>query len=132
MVIRSERGIYQLVEKHLRKATSPVTCVALMDIPEVRKEAQSEFGDDIRNATNKLSDTLGFMWRRGLLTRYPAPRESLSLARYAYEWADKKAEPDKPISPPTRHLGKTQVNIQEHEEGVEIEFDKFIIYIRPK
>ena len=36
--------------------------------------------------TNKVSDALGLMWRRNLLVRYPAPRETSSLARYAYIW----------------------------------------------
>jgi hypothetical protein len=107
-----------------------------MDIPEIRKEAVAEFGGsskDVRVATNKLSDALGFMWRRGLLTRYPAPRTDLSLARYAYSWAgDTSAEPSRPIPPPIRSIGKTAVSIKEHEEGVEIEFDKFIVYIKPK
>ena len=55
-----------------------------MDIPEIREEALAEYGKDIRIATNKLSDALGLMWRRNLLVRYPAPRETNTLARYAY------------------------------------------------
>jgi hypothetical protein len=136
VAIRSERTIYQLVETHLRKQDSPITCVDLMDIPEIRKEAVAEFGGpdkDVRVATNKLSDTLGFMWRRGLLTRYPAPQSERSLARFAYAWASTKSEPStRPIPPPVRSVGKSAINIKEHEEGVEIEFDKFIIYIKPK
>lgn len=136
MAIRSERTIYQLVETHLRKQDSPTTCVELMDNPEIRKEAVAEFGGhdkDVRVATNKLSDTLGFMWRRGLLTRFPAPQSERSFARYAYSWAsDAKASSTRPISPPARSVGKTSVSIKEHEEGVELEFDKFIVYIRPK
>lgn len=77
-----------------------------MDNPEIRKETLLEFGGkerDVRVATNKLSDTLGFMWRRGLLTRYPAPRGELSFARFAYSWAsNSKDEPAGPISPPIR------------------------------
>ena len=76
MSIKSPKTIYNLIEKHLRLAESPTSCAQLMDIHEVRKAAIAEFGgpdDDVRFASNKLSDALGFMWRRGLLTRYPAP-----------------------------------------------------------
>lgn len=136
MAIRSERTIYQLVEAHLKTLKAPITCVDLMDNQEIRNEALEEFGGkerDVRVATNKLSDTLGFMWRRGLLTRYPAPRSELSLARYAYSWAaDTKDAPARPISPPVRSTGKSALRITEHEEGIELEFDKFIIYVRPK
>ena len=132
MGIRSERTIYQLLEKYLRKAESPLTCVELMDINEVRKEAVAEFGSDVRNATNKISDTLGFMWRRGLLTRYPAPRGDTTFARYAYMWAEQKIDPQLPISPPVRSTGKLPVIITEHADCMELEFDKFTILIRPK
>lgn len=73
MSIRSIKEIYQLLEEQLRKSTKPMTCVDLMDIPEIRNEALAEYGKDIRIATNKLSDALGLMWRRNLLVRYPAP-----------------------------------------------------------
>ena len=65
--IRSDRGIYQLLEKHLRAAAYAMTCVNLMGINEIRKAAVEIYGGtdkDVRIATNKLSDVLGFMWRR--------------------------------------------------------------------
>lgn len=65
MSIRSNKDIYRILEKHLRYADEPMTCVDLMDIFEIEQEALKEFGEDKRHATNKLSDTLGFMWRRG-------------------------------------------------------------------
>lgn len=135
MAIRSERTIYQLVEAHLRGKTEPITCVELMDIHEIREEALAEFGRsnrDVRTATNKLSDTLGFMWRRGLLTRYPAPRSELSFARYAYTWNEQKIDPSKPIPPPARFSSKFPVGIIEHDDCVEIEFEKFTVFVRPK
>jgi len=134
--IRSDRGIYQLLERYLREASYAMTCVNLMDINEIRKEAVKEYGGDdkdVRIATNKLSDLLGFMWRRGLLTRYPAAQEGASLARWAYIW-DKKdnARPAEPVPSPSSN-GKTGARITELEDGsVEIEFDKFSITIKPK
>lgn len=136
MAIRSERDIYHKLEAHLRKAKSPMTVTDLMDIGEVREEALSEFGGrerDLRVATNKVSDTLGFMWRRGLLVRYPAPKGETSFARYSYEWAKEKERiPSSPIPPPSRSFGKTAVLVTEHPDCVEIEFDKFVILVRPK
>ena len=48
-----------------------MTAPELMDTAEVRKVAISRFGGDIQTTINKLSDTLGFMWRRGVVVRYP-------------------------------------------------------------
>ena len=39
MGIRSSDSIYQTVEKLLAKATKPMTCADLMDIPEMRETA---------------------------------------------------------------------------------------------
>lgn len=69
MGIRSIKEIYQVLEEHLRSSDKPLTCVDLMDIPDVRKAAVAEYGKDIRTATNKVSDALGLVWRRNLLTR---------------------------------------------------------------
>lgn len=134
--IRSDRGIYQLLERYLREAPYAMTCVNLMDITEVREEALKEYGGndkDMRLATNKLSDLLGFMWRRGLLTRYPAQQEGNSLARWAYIWDKKEdARPAEPVPSPSSN-GKTGARITELENGaVEIEFEKFSIVIKPK
>lgn len=84
MSIRSIKEIYQVLEEHSCKSTKPMTCVDLMDIPEIRKEAIAEYGKDIRLATNKLSDALRLMRRQNLLVRYSVPRETSAAARYAY------------------------------------------------
>lgn len=70
--------------KHLKNSKEPMTCAMLMDLANVRQAACERFGADVREATNRLSDLLGFMWRRGLLHRYTAPFNQGSLARYAY------------------------------------------------
>ena len=132
MGIRSTRDIYQLIENKLREANQPLTVTALMDDMNIRREALSEFGDDVRTATNKVSDVLGFMWRRGVLTRYPAPRETNSFARYAYSLVKVAEEPPpKPLLSPTRS-SKMLVGITEHSDCVEIEFERFTVLIRPK
>jgi hypothetical protein len=95
MGIRSTRSIYVILETRLREAEHPLTVNDLMEFSDVREEAFEEFGKDA--AHNKVSDTLGFMWRRGLLTRYPAPRTEKSFARYGYVWDMK--DDSKPLVP---------------------------------
>lgn len=84
MKIRSTEPIYGIVEEALKNSKEPMTCAMLMDQDSVRKAACERFGADVREATNRLSDLLGFMWRRSLLHRYTAPFNQGSLARYAY------------------------------------------------
>lgn len=136
MGIRSEKTIYQVLEKRLREAGEPLTCVDLMDMNDVRSEAMKEFGGrerDIRQATNKLSDALGFMWRRGLLTRFPAPKGSQSLARFSYVWDKKEdARPVEPVPSPKSLHRKTGFIVSEYGDGVMVEFEKFIVLINPK
>lgn len=135
MAIKSEKDIYNVLEKHLRAAAYPMTVTMLMDIQEVRDTALAELSSngDEREATNKLSDTLGFMWRRGLLTRFPAPKESNSFARFSYIW-DQKTD-SRPVSsnPIARAAaGKVGVSITEIDDGVLLEFQKFTVMIKSK
>lgn len=76
--IRSADPLYPLVTKALEESDSPQTCAMLMDRFDIRSAACARFGDDIRVATYKLSNLLGFMWRKGLLLRSPAPVLSTS------------------------------------------------------
>jgi hypothetical protein len=136
MGIKSDRPIYGLIEKHLKANSQPMTCNALMEIDEVRVAAINEFGGPKQNvqlATNKLSDVLGFMWRRGVVTRYPAPKDGTTFARFCYEWAEKPVSDTKPIlPPPSPQTFKKRLNIQEVPNGVEIELDGFVITVRRK
>lgn len=135
MAIKSGKDIYNVVEKHLRAAAYPMTVTMLMDIQEVHDTALEELSPsgDLREATNKLSDTLGFMWRRGLLTRFPAPKESNSFARFSYVWDQR--EDSRPVSdnPIARAMaGKTGFTVTEIDDGVLLEFQKFTVMIKAK
>lgn len=135
MVIKSEKDIYNVLEKHLRAAAYPLTVTMLMDIEEVRKVALDELSSDgdEREATNKLSDTLGFMWRRGLLTRFPAPKESNSFARFSYVWDQKENSRPVQETPIARaSAGKVGFTIAEIDDGVLLEFQKFTVMIKSK
>lgn len=82
MSVQSVVGIYQVLAKLLKASPKPLTCVELYDFPEVRKYAAD---------TNKVSDYLGHMYRRGFLNR--APSQGVGFARWAYGWKDPKLEP---------------------------------------
>ena len=115
MGIRSDKEIYRALETRLREAQKPITCVDLMDDPDFRATAIAEYGKDIRVTTNKVSDALGMMWRRNLLVRYPAPRETSSLARYAYIWGKgKDISKLTPVPPPSS--SKSGVNVVEQDD----------------
>lgn len=95
----------------------------------MRQAALSEFGDDVQVATNKLSDTLGFMWRRDVLDRFPAPRGNSTRARYAYML--KKKEVKKLLPLPSPSTGKKPVfTVTESDHDVTIEFDNVTLIVR--
>ena len=121
MLYKSDRTIYQVLEQHLKASSEPLTCVELMERSDVRKAAIEEFGDDLQLATNKLSDVLGFMWRKKLLTRYPYTRPN-SKARFAYTWTER---PSSPLPSPA----KPKMKIVEHHDGVTIELASITIKI---
>lgn len=81
--------IYVKLEKLLKQAKQPLTRTDLYDRAEIREMAKS--ADDV-------SDRLGYMWRRKLLTRVPAPRTGMKSARWAYSWRKEVDLPVKPVS----------------------------------
>ena len=129
--IRSDKEIYRVLEAALKKTDKPVTCVDLMDDPTIRATALAEYGEDLRVTTNKVSDALGLMWRRNLLTRYPAPRENSTFTRYAYIW-DKSKDTITPAPVPSPTPSSVHANIIEQDGGVLIEFDKFSVFVKPR
>lgn len=60
-MIRSQNEIYERLEEAFEKSEEPLTCVDLIELPEIRDAAIARWGRDIMEATEKLSDTLGFM-----------------------------------------------------------------------
>lgn len=113
-MIRNENGLFKVLERELRKiAPEPKTCVELYELEEVRKLA---------NSSNRVSDYLGGLWRKGLLLRIPAPRTDSSAARWMYAWKGHTGATDEnAYEPPTVHqLGNTLLkkpNIEITENG---------------
>ena len=133
MGIRSEKAIYQVLEKHLRDSDKALTCVDLIDHGDVFRAFSKEYGGDKQNLTNKVSDALGFMWRRGLLTRFPAPMDSKTFARFSYIW-DKKTDARPMALSPSSSLTKRKTGfvVNEYGDGILIEFEHFTVWVRPK
>lgn len=131
--IRSQERIYVVVEEALKSNEEPMTCAMLMDRNDVRVAACERFGSDVREATNRLSDLLSFMWRRGLLHRYTAPFNQGSLARYAYGLKQLEPEATKEItfSSPTPST-KPTFTLVELDDGVQLDFKHFTVVIRSK
>lgn len=125
----TEMGVYAVLEKLIKQAKEPVTCVDLFEHQELRKYADS---------TSRVSDFVGHMWRRGLLQRWTAPRTLDSKARFAYTWKDSKAAPEQVDSPVERitlvrnQYTKPNVTITEEDSCIVLDFEQFTITIQRK
>lgn len=126
---RRPQGLFLVLEKELKAAKEPVTCVDLWDSPEVREHAQS---------INRVSDYLGNLWRKGKARRHVAPKTENSEARYAYEWnygSTVNVSTGERISAVTDHSVRTllqhpQVEIVEEGKQITITLPKLSIVIR--
>lgn len=74
---QTETGLYEVLETLLRGADKPMTCVEMFDKQEVKDRAAT---------ANRVSDYLGHLWRRGKVTREPAPHIGGDASRWAYSW----------------------------------------------
>lgn len=113
--IKSSNEIYDVIES------------ALTDTPQALT-AIERFGSDVQITTNKLSDLLGFMWRREVLDRFNAT-DARTKSRYAYKLKSSQNIDLKPI----QHIpAKSSLKITETEGGVVIELDTFSITIQKR
>ena len=124
-IIKSTAEIYNVLERVMSGINHPVTAAALMENAEVRAEAIARFGDDIQVATNKLSDTLGFMTRRSVLERYVSD-DPRTTAKWAYQLKPK------PVISAVSGKALSVKFIENADGSVSIEFEKFSIVVKPK
>ena len=135
--IRSADEIYNIVENALRERGGALSAPELMEILEVRRAALERYGPDVQIATNKLSDLLGFMWRKGVLKRYAVQDVIGTRARFSYEWPTDTApaplqQIETPPSPTTLGATKPRFTITEKDDKVIIDFERFTLIIRSK
>jgi hypothetical protein len=135
MKIKSAEPLYDVLNRTFIAATSPLTASQLMEIGDVRERAVERYGKDIQTTTNKLSDMLGFMWRRSVIQRYDAI-DATTKARYAYGKKELQAAAVlTAISPPVRFTttaGKPRFTITESDDSVTIEFEQVTFTVRTK
>lgn len=119
--MKTESGLYDVLEKILKGAKNPMTCVEMYDIPEVREFAQS---------ANRVSDYLGGLWRKGLVVRMPAPRGNNTAARWMYAWKPQSASSRAVFEPKVVEYSKpgkstllNRPSIQITEDGKDIVID---------
>lgn len=122
----SESGLFPALEAVLKAANEPMDCQALFDLPSIREHAAS---------VNRVSDYLGGLWRKGLVVRLPAPKDSNNRSRWMYEW--KGAKGPKLHTHALEYTPKVladrpTVLITEEGSVITLEFPNLIISIRQK
>ncbi len=129
-MIKSEAEIYQILEELLKAAgTNPQTCADLFDDHRVKKLAPN---------TNRVSDYLGHMWRRGLIQRWYASKDTSQRSRYAYTWMEQKPVAPEPVErltivpklKPTQE--KPNVTVTEDDGSITLDFKEFTITVKRK
>lgn len=126
-MIKSERDIYQVLEEVLKSSDHTLTCNDIWDMDGRVRDLEQEGGP------NAISNYLGFMWRKGIVIRYPAPRTSTSFARYAYSWKREEEKPPIAIQAPSAPIwSKTNLQIKETRDGVQIDIANVSITIKTR
>jgi hypothetical protein len=123
MMPRNEGTLYEAIEVALRHHKKPVSCVDLYKLPAINLLAES---------SNRVSDYLGNMWRRGQLLRYPSD-SGTSSARWTYSWkGDTRKRSADPIelSKPLKRAGP--IEIVEGANEVFINLPECQIIFRPR
>ncbi len=133
MSFRNQLGIYHVLRTHLEASPYPLTCVDLFDFEDVKRYAPD---------SNRVSDYLGHLFRRGLVSRYPAPRTENSAARFAYLWKNSKADSPQQRTPAPRlsvvraaevQPLRSNMKVVENTDGsVTIELSNLVITVKPK
>jgi hypothetical protein len=132
MTIRSKAEIYQILEEILRETKEPLTCNDIWDQHLKVREAEPA-------GARRISDILGFMWRKGIVIRYTLPKTRENFARYGYTWKVRPEEkieklpdvpqPEAPIvcEEPTKYLKVTEIR-----NGVVIDYNNLKITVQTK
>lgn len=122
-MFHSEEGLYRLLEKILRDADKPLNCVELFENAEVRQHAASP---------NRVSDYLGNMWRKGILSRVPETDPGRG-PRWRY-LIKNKVPPDLGAIGyvPKALLTRPNVLISEDGDSIQIDLKEIVIIIKTR
>ena len=121
----NESGLFPALEAALKAASEPLDAQAFFDMPSVREHAAS---------ASRVSDYLGNLWRKNLVTRLPAPKIGDSRSRWLYQWKGQKGPKLlDAIDYAPRVLADRPTMLVTEEGGVmTLEFPNLIIQIRQK
>ncbi len=121
----NENGLFQALEVALKAAEGPLDCQALFDMTTVKEHAAS---------VTRVSDYLGNLWRKNLVTRLPAPKDGSSRARWMYEWKGQKGPRylDAVEYTPKILADRPAMLITEEGGNIILEFPNLVITVRQK
>lgn len=129
MTPEGHNDLFPALEAILREAEEPLDCNQLFDMAPIRALAPS---------ANRVSDYLGVMFRRGLVSRVASDsRSEGSRARWKYVWKKKdrpgwKAPPAAVDYRPKAILDRPSIYITEDGDAIHIELPHLSIAIRKK
>ena len=144
MRVRSVREIYLEIEAALKNTNRPMTCTEVYDSrTDIRGHADLQKQNDgpmsaeerRRAEIDRLSDYMGHMWRRGVLTRHTAGDNAVGKARFAYTMkigvrSDPVELPD-PTKPSVAE--KRKVDVSQADDGtITIDMDTVTLTIKLK
>ena len=120
----SENLLFPALEAALKAASGPLTSAELYDIASIKEHAAS---------ANRVSDYLGNLWRRGVVTRMASDKSDASRSRWAYEWKGQRAAKVYGLDyNPKVLLDRPTVLVTEEGKEITLEFQHLVITIRQK
>lgn len=122
----NESGLTTALEAALKAASEPMDAVALFDLASIKPHAPS---------ANRVSDYLGLLWRRNLVTRLPAPKDNNSRTKWMYEWKGNRGPKihDHAVEFAPRVLAdRPSVLISEDGDVITMEFPNLVIIVKQK
>ena len=127
-MIKSDAEIYRILEELLRAAgSSPQTCTDLYDDARIRALAPN---------ANRVSDYLGHMWRRGVVQRWYASKDTATRSRFAYTWMEQPTVAPEPIDrltvvPKLKPAPeKPNVTVTEDDGSITLDFKEYTITVK--
>jgi hypothetical protein len=124
----NDQGLFWALENALKVAEHPLDCHDLFAIDEVQLHATNY---------QRVSDYLGNMWRKNLLIRMPAPKDTKKSCRtrYVYQWRGENVPNIHQHAmeyTPRVFVDKPSVLISEEGNVITLEFPNLLISIRQK
>lgn len=117
------------IELALQQSDEPLDCNELFDMPEIREIAPS---------VNRVSDYLGVLFRRGVVSRIQSPKDGTSRARWKYFWKGRplpawRTKGTKVVDyRPKPILDRPNMYIADEGDFISIELPNLIIEIKKK